>query len=742
MKVSHKPMLIFVLKKHFTLICIKIPLRFFGDSMRLIFSALILLPLLLVAREGMWEPHQMPSLKNELRAAGFNKNVNSISDLFEFPMNAIVSIGGCSAAFVSPNGLIATNYHCVESSYLQYNSTNEDDLFATGFTASNYEDEKPSPPGSRVFITTSSTEITDEVLAGTLETEDYASKAEIIEQNSKNIVSNCEKDSSIRCRVRSFFGGETYKLEVQTVIKDVRLVYAPPSSIGEYGGEIDNWMYPRHTGDFALLRAYVAPDGSSKEFDQANVPFSPETYLKISAKGVSDGDFVMIIGYPGSTNRLQTFAEINYDLTQGFARSIEFLKRGIKLIEENTKGDEAATLKYRGLKSGYENYYKKIAGQLEGSQRFGLLDSEKIKWDEFMGYVESNASPAEKNDLALLLDLIKEQQDRYLAETYYGNSSLISYVFSIFKNADERRKPNEERDSGYQERDQNRIKNSIKSAQYRFEAKIDKAIFIDRLATYKDFNANLRRPEFSRALRLDGSREETLAVVDQLYSSEFSDPTKMLELFEKSFEEIITLEDPLINFIESIYAESKEYEKQYDAERAERQKLRSTFIKLLKDYYQKINKPLYADANGTLRVTYGNVMGLELQDGIAYKPFTSLEGILEKHRGEAPFNAPENLRSLIQKKDYGTYVAKDVSSVPVNFISDLDITNGNSGSATINKDFELVGLAFDGMIETIISDYKYIPEARTISVDSRYFLWNLEKVAEAKNILAEIEIAR
>jgi hypothetical protein len=479
--------------------------------MRLIFAALISLPLLLLAREGMWEPHQMPLLKKELRAAGFNKNVNSISDLFEFPMNAIVSIGGCSAAFVSPNGLIATNYHCVEGSYLQYNSTQEDDLFATGFTAANYEDEKPSAPGSRVYITTSSTEITDDVLAGTEEADNYASKAEIIEQNSKNIVSNCEKDSNIRCRVRSFFAGETYKLEVQTEIKDVRLVYAPPSSIGEYGGEIDNWMYPRHTGDFALLRAYVAPDGSSKEFDQANVPFNPETYLKISAKGVSDGDFVMVIGYPGSTNRLQTFAEINYDLTQGFSRSVEFLKRGIELIEENTKGDEASTLKYRGLKSGYENYYKKIAGQLEGSQRFKLLDSEKIKWDEFMSYVESNASSAEKNDLALLLELIEKQQDRYLAERYYGNSSLISYVFRIYKNADERRKPDEERDSGYQERDQNRIKNSIRSAQYRFEANIDKAIFLDRLRTYKAFDANLRRPEFSRALKLDGSQEETLA---------------------------------------------------------------------------------------------------------------------------------------------------------------------------------------------------------------------------------------
>jgi hypothetical protein len=447
----------------------------------------------------------------------------------------------------------------------------------------------------------------------------------------------------------------------------------------------------------------------------------------------------MVIGYPGSTNRLQTFAEINYDLTQGFARSIEFLKRGIELIEENTKGDEAATLKYRGLKSGYENYFKKIAGQFEGSQRFNLLDSEKIKWDEFMSYVEGNAPPAEKNDLATLLELIKEQQDRYLAERYYGNSSLISYVFRIYKNADERRKPNEERDSGYQERDQNRIKNSIRSAQYRFEAKIDKAIFLDRLQTYKAFDEDLRRPEFSRALKLDSSQEETLAVVEKIYSSEFTDPAK---LFEKSFEEIAALEDPLINFIESIYAESKEYEKQYDAERAERQKLRSTFIKLSKDYYKKINKPLYADANGTLRVTYGNVMGLELQDGIAYKPFTSLEGILEKHQGETPFDAPEQLRSLIQEQDYGTYFAKDVGSVPVNFISDLDITNGNSGSATINKDFELVGLAFDGMIETIISDYKYIPEARTISVDSRYLLWNLEKVAEAKNILAEIDIVR
>ncbi|MEK9650423.1 MAG: S46 family peptidase [Gammaproteobacteria bacterium] len=710
--------------------------------MRIIFAILISVTLSLAAREGMWEPHQMPLLKKELRNAGFTKDIRSISDLFEFPMNAIVSIGGCSAAFVSPNGLIATNYHCVEGSYLQYNSNKEIDLFATGFTATKFEEEKPSAPGGRVYITTASKEITHQVLAGTDQAENYSVKAEIIEQNSKDIINACETGENIRCRVISFFDGETYKLEVQTVLKDVRLVYAPPSSIGEYGGEIDNWMYPRHTGDFALLRAYVSPDGSSKEFDKANVPFKPETFLKISAQGVSKGDFVMVIGYPGSTNRLRTFTEINYDLTYGFARSVEFLKRGIELIEENTKGNEELALKYRGLKSGYENYYKKIAGQLDGSKKFNVLDAEQIKWSQFMSFVETHANPEEKEELNLLFNLIQKQQNRYIAERYYGNSSLISNVFRIFKNADEQTKPNEERDSGYQERDQVRIKNSLQSTQYRFDASVDKSIFIDRLKTYKAFDRKLRRSEFSKNLKLDGSLNETLEVVDEIYSSQFSDPTKMLQLFEKTFDEINAIDDPLINFIKNIYLESKDYEKQADAERAERQKLRSTFIKLSKDYYQQINKPLYADANGTLRVTYGNVMGLELQDGIEYKPFTTLEGVVEKHQGEVPFNAPEILRDLVQKRDYGSYFDKDINSVPVNFISDLDITNGNSGSATINKDFELVGLAFDGMLETIISDYKYIPEARTISVDSRYLLWNLEKIAKAENILSELNIVR
>ena len=306
---------------------------------------LVIASVTLPADEGMWEPYQMSELKNEVRQAGFRRNINSISSPFEYPMNAIVSLGGCSASFVSPNGLIATNYHCIEGSYLQYNSSQENNLFETGFVARSLDEEKRSAPGARVYITLSSSDITDKVLAGISDTTENSQRANIIEANRKNIINACETSAEIECRVRSFFSGETFKLEKVRVIKDVRLVYAPPASIGEYGGEIDNWMYPRHTGDFALLRAYVSADGTSQEFNTANVPYASKNYLKISARGVDEGDFVMVLGYPGRTNRLLTMNEIDYDLTVGFQGVVDYLEQGIALIDEHTNQEDGSALK-------------------------------------------------------------------------------------------------------------------------------------------------------------------------------------------------------------------------------------------------------------------------------------------------------------------------------------------------------------------------------------------------------------
>ena len=694
----------------------------------------------IIADEGMWEPYELPKLESELRKSGFTKGVSELSNLFEHPMSAIVSLGGCSAAFISPEGLIATNYHCIESSFLQYNSSDKQNLFETGFLARSRDEERKSAPGGRVYITIESKEITNEVLAGIDNNTESLKRSKLIEDNKKRIIKECENSEEIECRVRTFFSGESYKLEKLFRIKDVRLVYAPPAYVGEFGGEIDNWMYPRHTGDFALLRAYVGKDKTSKEFSKDNIPYKSNSYLKISAKGVNDGDFVMVLGYPGRTNRLLTYNEIEYDVNIGFDESIKFLNQGIKLIEENTDEKSGTKLKYRGRKSGFENYYKKISGQNEGAKNFELLKTEKAKWEEFLTFVEKNASDQEVKYLQELLALIDESLAEDLAQRYYGNSTLISMAQRIYRNAAENTKPDSERKPGYQNRDQERLSNSIKRMDFSFDSAVDKAIFLNRLESYKNFSKDLRRPVYSKELFLDESFEKAQKKVDQIYSSNFTTSTSMLKIKDMSLKELNSLNDPLIAFVRAIYEESLKYEEKYEKRNARRQFLKSNFIKLLRKYNNSVNREIYADANGTLRVTYGNVEGISLRDGSFYKPFTTLEGIAEKHTGVNPFNVGKNLLEKISKKEYGDYFFESVNSVPVNFISTLDITNGNSGSATINSNFELVGLAFDGMIETIIADYKYIPQARTISVDSRYLLWTLDEMEKASNILDEITV--
>ena len=708
--------------------------------MKKILLTILALPLLVNSYGGMWEPYQIPSLKKELREAGFYKNVNSISSPFEYPMNAIVSLGYCSAAFISPEGLIATNYHCVERDFIQPNSSADNDLFEQGFIARSKSEEIQAAPGQKIYVTLESKDITSEILKGTTDDTDSLERFKIIENNSKSIIKNCETSDEIECRVRSFFSGETYKLEKVLQLKDARLVYAPPAHVGEYGGEIDNWMYPRHTGDFALVRAYVGKDGTSKEYSEDNVPYSSDSFLKVSAKGVEEGDFVMVLGYPGRTNRLLTYNQREYDLSVGFQNYVDYLESRINLINTHTNEEDGSSLAYRGTKSGAENYYKKISGQIQGAKNFNVLEREKENWAQFQKFVEVNASSQDKVYLDELLAIVDKDIANSESNRYFGGSTLIDYAYNLIRNAEESLKQDDLRKSGFQERDQSNIKNRIKYLNNSFNIRVDKQLFLANLEKYRTFSSDLRRPIYSELLSLDENSEATLSKVDTIYSTSYSTPESMLKLYDMSFDEITQLDDPLINFMVSLYEESKSKEELGEKSAARKQLLRSKFIKLLRAYYQSIGKQIYSDANSTLRVTFGNVMGSSLRDAVYYHPFTKLEGILEKNTGVKPFNLSKSLEELIKSKDYGTYASKKLGTVPVNFLSDLDITNGNSGSATINKDFELVGLAFDGMLETIISDYSFIPEARTISVDSRYLLWTLDKVENAENILEEITI--
>jgi hypothetical protein len=413
-------------------------------------------------------------------------------------------------------------------------------------------------------------------------------------------------------------------------------------------------------------------------------------------------------------------------------------------MRDLTKDDEAKALKYRGSISGYENYYKKISGQIEGAENFNLLEQEEQNWNKFLDFLNSNGSTSEKNALDALLEISNEQNSESINNMYYGGSSLIGTASTIYRHAYEKTKPNEDREPGYQERDYERLVNGMRGMEYRFDAEVDKGIFLFRLDKYRNVNSEDRRKTYSELLKLDGPFEETVSVVDEMYaySSDLLDMSKRIELLDASIDELNASSDPFIMFARSMFNEGMEREKKNKARSSLQQKNISIFIKSLRRFYKSQGKDIYPDANGTLRVTFGNVMGVELNDGVYYRPFTTLEGISQKNTGISPFEVDTKQLKLINNKEYGSYEFSEIGSVPVNYISNLDITNGNSGSSTLNAKGEFVGLAFDGMLETIISDYKFIPQTRTIHVDSRYLLWTLEVFEEDTRLINEMKIVR
>ena len=310
-----------------------------------------------VADEGMWQPHQLPDLSDQLRQLGLEINPENLSRLDQFPMNAVVSLGGCSASFVSPQGLVVTNHHCIYGS-VQYNSTPDNNLLVDGFLAKQLFDEIPTAPGTRVYVTEQVTDVTSNVLSGVTTSTSGIDRYKMIEANRKSLIADCESSGNHRCGVSSFHQGLEYFLIKRLEVRDVRLVYAPATSIGKYGGDIDNWQWPRHTGDFGFYRAYVGTDGQPAEYSENNVPYSPASFLEVSAKGVEEGDFVMGVGYPGGTNRYRTTAEVENEFEWYYPRAREFREDIISIINENSTNGSAARIAYESTLASLSNYSK------------------------------------------------------------------------------------------------------------------------------------------------------------------------------------------------------------------------------------------------------------------------------------------------------------------------------------------------------------------------------------------------
>ena len=700
----------------------------------------------LAAKEGMFTPEQLPEIADDLREAGLELDPNSLTDLTEFPMGAVVSLGGCSASFVSPQGLVVTNHHCARGS-VQYNSTAENNYLENGFLAAAMGDELPAAPGSRIYVTTAFSDVTQRVRANT-ESLSPNERYDTVEQRMKDITAECEQDAGFRCRVASYYGGAEYKLIKQLEVKDVRLVYAPADSIGKYGGDVDNWMWPRHTGDFAFYRAYVAPDGSSAEYSEDNVPYEPEHHLKVSAAGLDDGDFVMVAGYPGSTSRYAMLAEVENTFGWNYPTFQTLLTDWIDTIETAAPEGSDARVKYESRLAGLNNYEKNLRGQIEGARRVGLIERRRAREEALAAWIAADPSrSAYSSAIADLSQLSQESATASRTSFWYGNATraqLLGVAQRLYRLAKEREKPNAERKSGYQERDMAFFRQGLQALDRRYDAGVDKAEWLLFLDGYLSQPEAERVEAFDEALGLTGDMDRAAlsARLDSLYEGTSLDESETrLALMDASAADLEASDDPFMQLAIALYDYERGLEDASEERAGRALALRPAYMEAITQWQSEQGQLPYPDANSTLRITFGNVMGGSPFDGMQYLPFTTLEGITQKDTGEDPFNAPQKQLDLIEAQDYGSYELASIDSVPVNYLSDLDVTGGNSGSATLNAQGQLVGLLFDGTFESVNSDWDFDPRTtRSIHVDTRYMLWVMEKVDGATNLIEEMDI--
>nr|WP_233348495.1 S46 family peptidase [Henriciella algicola] len=699
------------------------------------------------AKEGMWTPDQLPQIADDLRELGLELDPASLTDLTAFPMGAVISLGGCTASFVSPTGLVVTNHHCARGS-IQYNSTEEENFLETGFLAGSLEDERAAAPGTRVYVTVNVEDVTERVRGNIEQGMSGEEIFAVVDNAEKAIVAECEAQAGHRCQVSSFYGGLQYKLIDRLEIRDVRLVYGPGDSIGKYGGDIDNWMWPRHTGDFAFYRAYVGPDGLPADYAEENVPFKPEHVLKVSAGGLNDGDFVMAAGYPGSTQRYTRLTEVEQTFNWQYPEFQALLADWIAAIEDAAPAGSDARIKYESRLAGLNNYMKNLGGQIEGARRVDLVGRRAEREAALNTWIAQQSGGTDYAATLAALDALSAESAEVSRENWgYSNanrSQLLSAAKRLYRLSLERQKPNEERESGYQERDMTFFRQGLQALDRRFDPAVEKAEWMLFLKDYMTASDTVRVAAFDEALGLPENWDEEAVsdILDTYYAETELDETEFrLSLMEQEPSFFGESNDPFIELAVALYETDREMEAAAKDRAGRMASLRPDYMQAIIDWQASEGFAAYPDANSTLRVTYGTVLGGSPKDGLVYTPFTTLEGITEKDTGEEPFNSPQRQLDLIEAGDYGQYALDTLGSVPVNFLSDLDSTGGNSGSPTMNGKGELVGLLFDGTIESVNSDWDFDPRTtRTIHVDSRYMLWVMDKVDAADRLIEEMTI--
>jgi hypothetical protein len=679
------------------------------------------------AAEGKWTPQQVLQLDPQwLKKEGLQLPPSRLWDPQRGTglLAGAINVGGCSAGFVSPDGLFATNHHCLFS-ILQEHATPQNDIIANGFIARTRADELKGT-SIRVTVPRRFTDVTKEVLAAIPASATDAQRTKAIEKKSNELVAECEKRPMTRCRVASFDGGLQYVLVDSIELSDVRLVYAPPRSVGEYGGEVDNWMWPRHTGDFAIGRAYV--DGK---------PYRNEFWFPISTAGLKPNDFVMVLGYPGITYRSLTAPEMEERRDLWFARRVQLYGEWIRILEETTRGNSEGTITVASDLKSLANVYKNAEGQLAGFKRGKIVEKQSAADRGVVAWAEKN--PKYRDAVAAhegLTQLVDEERKTFdhdfllynIGATQVSPRSLgpkaLYLAASIVRSAVERQKPDAERDMLYMNRNLARFKEQMQREQKNYFAPADKRLLASFIAHAKANNI----PAIER-----------IGDIDALYAqTKVFDEAERMKMLDETPEQLRARHDPLIDLGFELDGELRDLVSRRDRWDGTVARLRPVWRRAV---IAHAGHPVAPDANSTLRVSFAHVEGYSPRDGLFAEPQTTLSGVVEKNTGEEPFHAPRALLDAAAAKRYGRWKDAKLNDVPVDFLADADTTGGNSGSPVVNAKGELVGLNFDRVWENVANDFGYNHDvARNVNVDIRYLLWMLDEVQGAEGVLHELGV--
>jgi hypothetical protein len=704
------------------------------------FALVLGLALIAGADEGMWMPHQMKDLN--LKAFGLQMNPE---DLYRKDgtglMSAVVNLGGGTGEFVSPEGLILTNHH-VAYGAIQRASSKEKDYINSGFLAATREQEIPAQ-GYTAGVLLGYEDVTAKVNACFKAKMTPRQRYDAFDKAQKDLIAAGEKAGrDLRCVLASMYSGNAYYLYTFKQIRDVRLVYAPPQDLGNFGGEVDNWMWPRHTCDFSFLRAYVSPDGTAADFSPANVPYRPKVWLKASLEGFKEGDFTFVMGYPGRTYRNYSLSELKND-TESMAKRIKDVQDLIGFYDAAGKNDKEVEIRYASQVKGLYNGLKNMQGKLDGLVKYDLIGKKAAQEKGLVDWIAADPVRAKKYgrviaDLAAFL----EKQKAYNARSevlsgVLGGSTVLSQAYTIVRAVPEIQKPDKDREQAYQERNVPQLKQRIQLAERGYVLATDRELLKWALKRLKGSHPDLAKWPGSLQGLIAGLDADVAARVDRMYGGTIlGDPKKRVELLGLKPAGLAAVDDPFLKLAAEMERELKVVREESKGMGRQGADLKMAYEAAILEMKKGTYPP---DANGTIRFTYGPVMGYAPKDAVWYLPQTTLKGVIEKDTGKFPFAVPSKIKDLWNARDFGPYADARLKDVPACFLNTTNVTGGNSGSPTLNAKGEQVGIIFDMTYESVIGDYYIIPELqRSISVDIRWVLFVTDKFSGATHIIKEM----